>query len=335
MTSGGLSYFLPRLSRFFLARIYASLLHHERSCPPLTLHIEATNHCNLNCAMCFQQTMERKKGEIEFDLFKEIIDQAAGWVSHLQIANFGEPLLHPRIEEMIRYAAERGFFVELFTNGLQLDDDRCEMLVRSGTGKVNVSIDALNAETYKLLRGTDLQPVLDNLKGLSITRKRLNSHAPFIVIAAADLAANPGQPKSIQERARILGADSWYVTPSMNWAGMVEGAPTIKPKGADYAGCLFPWYLVNVSYEGIVTPCCIDAELRNQVGDISKQNLRDIWNGPQIRKLRRSLVGRDIVTLSEISACHKCSRLFYSQEKYTANRARIELAQLAHPWGRS
>jgi MoaA/NifB/PqqE/SkfB family radical SAM enzyme len=127
-----------------------------------------------------------------------------------------------------------------------------------------------------------------------------------------------------------LGANGWYVTPSMNWAGSAKDSASVKPTGKAYSGCLFPWVLVNVSQTGIVTPCCIDAELSNAVGDLNKEGLRHAWNGESMQRLRRALLHGDLATLGKISNCAKCSRLYRSQNAYALNRARIEWAQLRY-----
>lgn len=330
MIDGGIGYFSRRLARFAKARWCSSVLKSALSAPPLTLHIEATNRCNLNCQMCFQQTMKREKGAIDVSFYKEIIDSATGWVEHLQIANFGEPLMHPELEEMISYASSKGFFVEVFTNGVLLDDDAADMFVRAGTGKVNVSIDALDSDVYEKIRSTPLAPVLLNLNRLAKARINAGSKSPFIVLAASDLKANTGQPAAMKSRFAKTGADALYVTPSMNWAGSAEDGDFIKPSGTKYRGCLFPWYLMNVSFEGIVTPCCIDAELGNAIGDIKQGGIKDIWNSEPARILRKALLSADMNTLDEVSNCTGCSRLYYSQNSYTLNRASVEFKQLLH-----
>jgi MoaA/NifB/PqqE/SkfB family radical SAM enzyme len=91
---------------------------------------------------------------------------------------------------MIRFAADRNFFVELFTNGVLLDKPTAQMLVRAGTSKVNISIDALDPATYFDLRGTDLAPVLNNVRHLAKAKEEAQSITPYIVIAAADLRSN-------------------------------------------------------------------------------------------------------------------------------------------------
>lgn len=332
LSNFGAGYFAARTLRFSRARWRASIMKSPVSPPPLTLHIEPTNHCNLSCEMCFQPSMKRAKGKMNLALYRWIIDQAEGWVAHLQLANFGEPLLHPDLPEMVRYAAKRGFFVELFTNGVLLDDASAKALIEAGTGKINVSIDALDPATYKTLRGTDLEPVLKNLKGLRELRQQMKSKTPFIVLAAADLASNPGEPEKVALRFHEFGADHFYITPSMNWVGQTRDSKSIKPMGQTVRGCLFPWYLMNVSFDGVVTGCCIDAQLGNEIGRVTQNtgNIRDIWNEKKARSLRRALLARDLNALDEISNCRYCSRLYYSQNAYSANRIRVELAQLRH-----
>jgi len=274
--------------------------------------------------------MKRQRDFIDFTFFKEIIDRAAGWVFHLQIANFGEPLLHPELGKIIDYAAAKGFFVELFTNGVLLNEKKSKEIVRAGVGKINISIDAFDPAIYKELRGTEIEPVLANVSALKRARENSGKKTPFIVIAGSDLRANPGEPEVIRQQFKSMGADAYYITPSMNWAGGAKDSTSLKPVGKEYAGCLFPWYLMNVSMDGRVTPCCIDAELGNAIGNVKNEDLREIWNNQKSRRLRKTLLNREIMELPKISNCHKCSRLFYSQNAYTLNRGRIEIAQLLH-----
>jgi len=329
---GGLRYFLNRSYRFARARYHASILKSDEAPPPLTLHVEPTNHCNLKCRMCFQTTMARKKGRMPFELYKRIIDQAAGWTRHLQLANFGEPLLHPQLPKMIAYGAQHGFFVEVFTNGALLDKEIAREIVGAQAGKVNVSIDALDPEVYREIRGIELEKALEGLRNLREARRRAGSKTPLIVLAGSDLKSNPGQPARIRRRYAHYGADACYVTPSMNWAGNAKDPDQVKPSGRNYRGCLFPWYLMNVSHEGIVTPCYIDAELRNEAGRIEpgRGDVKQIWNSAAMRRLRRAILDQDLKTLAAISNCHACSRLYYSQNAYSANRIRVELAQLRY-----
>ena len=108
MHGGGPTYFLSRAASFVRARWRASVRRGVDAVAPVTLQVEITNGCNLRCAMCFQRTMVRPVQLMTVEVFRRVIDQAVGWVRHVQLANFGEPLLHPRIHELVAYAARRG-----------------------------------------------------------------------------------------------------------------------------------------------------------------------------------------------------------------------------------
>ena len=73
--------------------------------PPDRLYVESTNICNLSCIMCPTGRKEqvRKKGYMDFDLFKSIVDQMAPWVQTTTLHIWGEPLMHPRLFDMIAY----------------------------------------------------------------------------------------------------------------------------------------------------------------------------------------------------------------------------------------
>jgi radical SAM protein with 4Fe4S-binding SPASM domain len=43
---------------------------------------------------------------------------------------------------------------------------------------------------------------------------------------------------------------------------------------------------VQVQADGEVVPCCVDWKRVNMLGNISNEPLRDIWNGPKLRKLQ-------------------------------------------------
>ena len=92
---------------------------------PDRVYIESTNVCNLDCIMCPTglHIDTRPKGYIDWDFYKEIVDEIAPFAHTVVLHSWGEPLLHKRIIDMIRYAKERGLWVETSTNATRLDED--------------------------------------------------------------------------------------------------------------------------------------------------------------------------------------------------------------------
>ncbi|MFQ5646109.1 MAG: radical SAM protein, partial [bacterium] len=64
---------------------------------PSLLSIELTNHCNASCIMCPRKEMTRKKGHMEFSLFKKIINDCRSQpLKKINLFWFGESLLYPK-----------------------------------------------------------------------------------------------------------------------------------------------------------------------------------------------------------------------------------------------
>ena len=72
------------------------------------VHIESTNLCNFKCSFCPHTKMKRKKGIMDFELYKKIIDEIKDWgIEELNLTGFGEPLLDPLLTEKIKYARKK------------------------------------------------------------------------------------------------------------------------------------------------------------------------------------------------------------------------------------
>ena len=70
---------------------------------------------------------------MDFELFQRIIDEAARvGVKRVHLYLHGEPLLHPQIVDMISYIKSRNLVVHLTTNGMLLDKEKAEAILRSG-----------------------------------------------------------------------------------------------------------------------------------------------------------------------------------------------------------
>src|SRR5690349_6251384 len=87
---------------------------------PEFVQIEPVGECNLRCRMCPVQF--RKDGRpygppafMDFGAFTTLIDQFPG-LKQLQLQGLGEPFMHPRFLDMVRYASARDIEVSVNTN---------------------------------------------------------------------------------------------------------------------------------------------------------------------------------------------------------------------------
>jgi MoaA/NifB/PqqE/SkfB family radical SAM enzyme len=75
-----------------------------------------------------------------FDAFCRLLDEFEG-VKELHLQGLGEPLLHARFFDMVRYAAARGVEVSTNTNLTALSRRRAEDCVKSGLRRMQVSLE--------------------------------------------------------------------------------------------------------------------------------------------------------------------------------------------------
>ena len=87
----------------------------------LTLQVEPTNACNLNCKICMRRNLERPISFLSFDNFKEILD--SGNFRYVGLHGWGEPLLNKQLFDMIKYAESKGVSTNLTTNGTLVQEN--------------------------------------------------------------------------------------------------------------------------------------------------------------------------------------------------------------------
>ena len=76
-----------------------------------------------------------------------------------------------------------------------------------------------------------------------------------------------------------------------------------RPHGHKYFPCWIPWSSLSLGWDGRVVWCCGDLNGKGILGDIRKQTLREIWNGNEIRRIRRGLSKGK---LDDLELCKNC-----------------------------
>lgn len=84
------------------------------------LCFEIIEKCPNKCAFCSSNSCIDRNNIVSFDTFKSVIDHLIedGGIEEISLSG-GEPMLHPRIFDMISYCHSLGMRVVLFTSGLK------------------------------------------------------------------------------------------------------------------------------------------------------------------------------------------------------------------------
>ncbi len=258
---------------------------------PLTLSIEPTSRCNLSCVTC--PPKHRAGGDMEWDLFRSLIDQSAEAGRRLMITlhKDGEPTLHPDLPRMVRYVKERraARLVTFNTNGVALEKALSRELVLAGLDEIIVSLDTVDASTYRDLKGTDaFGRVTANVDSLMETRRLLRRSNPTVKVQIlANLHALDGTlPEFLRQwKGRV---DAVRVDRFTTWGGAVRpdlGKASASPRRYP---CQYLWYTMAVNRDGAVSRCVYDWQIEDPVGDAAVESLRDIWNGEGMQRLREA-----------------------------------------------
>jgi len=115
---------------------------------------------------------------MDFAVFTRLIDQFTR-TTELHLQGLGEPMMHPRLFEMIEYAVGKGIRVTSTSNMTLLSPRRAELCVKSGLAELNVSVDSADPAIYERIRvGARFERVAQNVALLNATRERLASQQP-------------------------------------------------------------------------------------------------------------------------------------------------------------
>ena len=283
---------------------------------PSRLWIETTSRCNLACGMCINKDMpSSQKKDMDFNLYKKIIDEADGAVYDVNLFHRGEPLLHPQIADMISYAAARKIRTRLHTNATLLDGKLSRDLILAGLDMISFSFDGYTREEYENNRaGADYGRTLENIKGFLRIKKELGANKPLTIIQIIESDSIKKNDKRQQQKAFFLKnfknhpPDRIVTRKPHNWGGLLNGSTEgiSDPSGGKRNACTFPWYALTIFFNGKVYPCPQDFMGRMPIGDLKNSSINEIFNGPEIRELRKMFKSEE---LAESFPCINCDRI--------------------------
>jgi MoaA/NifB/PqqE/SkfB family radical SAM enzyme len=275
---------------------------------PFMVMFETTLHCNMKCGYCAIWQNQQPEDRAVRDRVFARMDEAADFGVFAWSFSGGEPLLNANMPDYIEYAAEKGFFTSMPTNGLALKRfaSSCAKL-----DQLEISIDTLDREKFARRRGIDgLPTILDGLDHLLG-----NAHHAIQVNAAVDLDTLddlPALAKFCDERGLLLHTEAVHNVVRTTWRTEdVELGQRDLDTVASYLTALraefrcvrfytdyykfyrsdgftksFPCrsasHLVNIRPDGSIQFPCAFVQLHRGAPDMT---LEDIYRSPEVREL--------------------------------------------------
>lgn len=273
---------------------------------PFGIHICPTTYCNFKCIYCKHASADMQKDIkeqfMDISLFQMIIEQIKQFPHKLKLLNFawlGEPLLHPQIADMVRIAKEADIAerVEIVSNASMLTPELSDVLVDAGLDRMRISLQGLSEEDYWSVSKykIDFQKFVENI---TYFHSKCQGGKTKIYIKIMDaMLKKPSDEDTFQ---KIFSA----ICDSLNIETLVPIVEEndISNMKTDFESgywknevkkvvvCPQPFYLVVVTPDGTVLPCCECGSNLN-IGKISRDStIVDIWSGNKLQNIRNMMI---------------------------------------------
>ena len=277
------------------------------------VYIEITSVCNLACSFC--PPTERAKGLIKVEQFNKILDEIRPHTKYIYLHVKGEPLLHPRIHELLDAAHDKGFKVNITTNGTLIKKNREKLLGKPALRQINFSLHSFDghegSENREKYLGDILEFVREASKFNTIISYRLwNLQQDHVT----DLAARRNREtleiieneynldfrieEKVQPGKGVKIANNIYLNQDheFRWPSLL--APEDEGKGFCHALRSQAAILVD----GTVVPCCLDGEGVINLGNVHEQSFSEIVEGERANNIVEGFSRREAVE----ELCRKC-----------------------------
>jgi MoaA/NifB/PqqE/SkfB family radical SAM enzyme len=166
---------------------------------PVMAQIIPARFCNLSCGYCNEYDKNSRPVPLE-EMYRRIDHLGRLGTSIITISG-GEPLTHPRLDEIIRRIRSTGAMAGIITNGYLLNAERIERLNRAGLDHLQISIDNLVPDEVSM----------KSLKVLDSKLEMLAQYAEFHVNINSVVGGGIKEPNDalvVARRAMELGFTS-------------------------------------------------------------------------------------------------------------------------------
>lgn len=277
------------------------------------VYIEITSVCNLACSFC--PPTQRAKGLIKVEQFQHILDEIRPYTKYIYLHVKGEPLLHPRIDQLLEAAHEKGFKVNITTNGTLINKQHTKLLGNPAIRQMNFSLHSFDghegSENREKYLGDILQFVRDeqnknilfsfrlwNLQRENQTEADKRKNAETLEILEKEFQLPFKIEEKVEPGKGIKIAPNVYLNQDheFKWPSLLEK----EDEGKGFCHALRSHSAILV--DGSVVPCCLDGEGVINLGNVHEQKFGDIINSERANHIVEGFSRREAVE----ELCRKC-----------------------------
>lgn len=293
------------------------------------LFVDPSSMCNFKCKFCpcggankEFWSAEKRTSILPYALYRKIIDDMTEFpdkLKTLRLYKEGEPLINRRLPDMIHYARKRDVAkkIDFTTNGYLFEPDTALAIMDAGVDRINISVEAMDEEGYKRISGVDLD-YKNFLEKLRFLYHHKNGCHIFIKISDLGLAGYSEQ--DFYDRFGEFCDEIAVEHVSSVWPEFEVKKELRADEHVDIYGanmderstvqvCPYLFYSLCVNSDGTVSACLMDWNHQLIVGDLRRQSLLEIWNGPTMSKMREDHL---MLRRGKYHTCRNCGQMEYA-----------------------
>lgn len=277
-------------------------------------YIEITNRCNLACSFCPET--KRAAEFMKIENFRKILEEIKPFADYIYFHVKGESLLHPAIDQFLDLSHEKGFQVNITTNGTLIKKQKDKILGKPALRQVNFSLHSFDGNEGGGSKAEYIKDIIDFTKEAVATTETIISlrlwnldrdnetnlqrernrqileiiEKEFNLPYRIEEKVTPGSGIKIDQRI-YLNQD-----PEFKW-------PDLKEEEDEGKGfCYGLRNQIAILVDGTVVPCCLDGEGIINLGNINQRKFSDIVESERANHMVEGFSRREAVE----ELCRKC-----------------------------
>jgi len=271
--------------------------------PPL-VQIEPTSICNYRCVFCYQTDprLSNKKnghmGNMDINLFRNLIDQLHGNVEGVTLASRGEPTVHKDLSKMLEYMGGKFLATKLNTNAFLLNDSTSRSILDADIQTLVFSADAASEPLYSQLRvNGNLERVVRNVERFYEIKEREYPNSKLIT-RVSGVRYKSEQSLNDMEKFWKRFVDQVAFVDYNPWENVYDSSK----KEVDEP-CSDLWRRMFVWWDGRVAPCDVDYLTTLSQEKFPDTSIPEIWNSEMYQRLRQKHLEHE---RKDIEPCRRC-----------------------------
>ena len=301
---------------------------------PLLVQFEITYQCNNSCEFCYNFNREKPgknpPNEASLNEKKALLEELAFLEVYSITFTGGEPFMDPHLIDLIRFAKNLGFAININTNGSLIDNVAANLLKKNDIDGVMVSLQSSCPEEHdkQTKNKGSWENTINGIKNLikhkinvSINMTLTKQNFRF-VCGVGELAAKLGIPFSLSRFIPLSKQDAFFEISNLELKKVMNDLEKNKklyskepriitpipfcstyntsqgfPDARCTAGII--WCAISPCLE--VRPCTFISDV---IGDLRHNKFIDIWNSEKMRSWQNiSINKRDCLHCEAVQFC--------------------------------